>query len=120
MMGSLEKLSHAELTNTPPNTAHARVAAIQHNLQLHVENHEQPSHRVPKTGVFYKLSLLTVTCHVLETVHLYSYWPLDHLVQKFGKCGARQRNRYYLENAHFVAFSRLVYNNTCFDPSVLW
>jgi len=41
MMGTLEKLSHAELTNTPPNTAHARVAATQHNLQLRVENHEQ-------------------------------------------------------------------------------
>jgi helix-turn-helix protein len=38
-MGTLEKLSHAELTNTPPNTAHARVAAIQHNLQLNVEYH---------------------------------------------------------------------------------
>jgi len=71
MMGTLEKLSHAELTNTPPNTAHARVATIQHNLQLHVENHEQASRRVPKTDVFYILSLLTDACHVLETVHLY-------------------------------------------------
>jgi len=53
MMGTLEKLSHAELTNTPPNTAQARVAAIQHNLQLHVENHEQSSGRVPKTGVLH-------------------------------------------------------------------
>jgi len=59
MMGTLEKLSHAELTNTPPNTAHARVAAIQHNLQLHVENHEQSSPCIPKTGVFYILSLFT-------------------------------------------------------------
>jgi len=72
MMGTLEKLSHAELTNTPPNTAQARVAAIQHNLQLHVENHEQSSGRVPKTGVFYILSLLTDTCHVMETVHFYN------------------------------------------------
>jgi hypothetical protein len=71
MMGTVEKLSHAELTNTPPNTAHARVAAIQHNLQLHVENHEQSSHRVPKADVFYILSLLMDTCDVLETVHLY-------------------------------------------------
>jgi hypothetical protein len=53
MMGTLEKLSHAELTNTPPNTAHARVAAIQHNLQLHVESHVQSSRRLPTTGLFY-------------------------------------------------------------------
>jgi hypothetical protein len=32
IMGILEKLSHAELTNTTPTTAHVSVAAIQHNL----------------------------------------------------------------------------------------
>jgi len=103
-MGTLEKLSHAELTNTAPNTTHDRMATIQHNLQLHVENHVQSSCRVPKTGVFYILSLLTDTCHILETVHLYRYWPLVHLLQTVGKCDARQRNGHYLENAHDVAF----------------
>jgi hypothetical protein len=34
MIGTLEKLSHAELTNTPPKTAHATVAEIQHILHM--------------------------------------------------------------------------------------
>ena len=112
MMGTLEKLSHAELTNTPPNTAHARVAAVQHNLQLHVENRVQSSRWFLRTGLFYIISLLTDTCHVVETVHLYNFWPLVCLLQTVGKCDARQRNRNYLENANAVPFSRLVYKNT--------
>ena len=51
--------------------------------------------------------LLTYTCHVVETVHLYKYWPLVRLLQTVGECESRQSNHQYRENAD-VAFSLLV------------
>ena len=107
MMGTLEKLSHAELTNTPPNTAHARVAAIQHNLQLQVKSHVQSLIRVSATGVFDIHLSRKATCHVLQTVHLNRYWSLVHLLPAVGKCDARQSNQLCRDTA-YVAFARLV------------